>query len=385
MQSCHAYVASAESQALLEQVLVAQPQLKYQVQQQGLTQARQRYQHETSPDLLILDLSAAKDADEALQQLLALADVCAAGTQVLALGLIQQVAFFKQLLAMGVRDYVPLPVSITELQAHIAPLLKGDVVAQTSSLHTRQMVVAGLTGGVGSSTVAAQLARLLSEELGMHLGLVDLNPLAGALDLYLGQQANSGFAQLLSANQAVDQLLIERAGQKLSERLTLFKTISHDGWLDQAAIERALQRLSPWFSALLWDLPSHQCYEPAGQTLLRQADDVLWVGSASVAGVRDIQRSLSLLGEGAGNCHWLINAARGPGSVLPEELLRHTGLSVERVSWLAFDKGLHQAQELGKVPPAGRFMRSLRQAVQAWSGQPLKGRFDFLRRAKVAR
>ncbi|ASP38836.1 hypothetical protein CHH28_09150 [Bacterioplanes sanyensis] len=378
MQQCHAYVTEPGIAQQLEQLLVALPQLQFSVNQQGLEQARSRYQQQASPRLLILDLSGYEYESDAVAALLALADVCAAGTRVLALGARQDVAFFKRLTALGVSDYVPLPATPAELRQHILPLLADAGSNTVDALHCRQMVVAGLSGGVGASTIVAQLSRLLSDHVGMHLGLVDANPLAGGLDLYVGQTANDAFARIWLDDMDVDELFIQRAGQSLGTRRTLFKTLAHGQWLNATQLTRVRQRLSPCFSALMWDLPSHQLWQAELQPWWQQANDVLLVAEASVRGVRDIQRSLELVAECQGQVRWLINAAHDRPTLLPEEVLQHTGLSPHQVSWLAHDRSVRQAQELGKPLKRGRFVRSLQPLQLVLTGHSARQRRRWL-------
>ncbi|GGY46840.1 hypothetical protein GCM10011297_19650 [Bacterioplanes sanyensis] len=372
MQHCHAYVHSEATALMLDAILVARPQLQFEVLKQDLTQAQQRYQLEASPQLLILDLSAFEQEQAAIDALLALADVCAAHTRVLALGQRQDVAFFKRLTALGVGDYVPLPCLESELRQHVSAMLTDDQGAALTALHTRQIVVSGVSGGVGASSIAAQLSRNLAEQVGMHLGLVDIDAMGGALDLYLGQEANPGFANLLTAKAEADELLVQRAGTAISERLTLFKTASQQAWLTSAQLLHVRQQLAPWFSALLWDLPSHQLQDADIIPWWQQANDVLLVAEASIAGVRAMQRILELANGCQGQVHWLINSAHGRGSLLPEEVLKHTGLSHQQVSWLAYDKRLQRTQELGQRLGGGRFARSLQRAQQDWLGSPVR-------------
>jgi pilus assembly protein CpaE len=83
----------------------------------------------------------------------------------------------------------------------------------------RLISVAGVRGGVGCSTVAANLAWVIGTELRRHTVLLDADLHTGTAALALNVQPTSGLRTALEMPSRVDQLLIERAAQPAGERL----------------------------------------------------------------------------------------------------------------------------------------------------------------------
>ena len=66
-----------------------------------------------SPQYLLVDLSNSIDPEEDIN---ALAEVCEPGTMVITIGKINDVAFYRNMLACGVQDYLVKPISTDQLR-----------------------------------------------------------------------------------------------------------------------------------------------------------------------------------------------------------------------------------------------------------------------------
>ncbi len=121
----------------------------------------------------------------------------------------------------GADDYLTKPTHPAELVAHVKALLaRAKTTRATSPLEAAKLVgVLGAKGGVGTSTLAANLAGLAAKE-GRDVVLADLHPGSGSLGLMLGAPHIND----LSA------LLVKPAGE-LSPRLVSDKLHPHPSGL----------------------------------------------------------------------------------------------------------------------------------------------------------
>lgn len=108
----------------------------------------------------------------------ALADVCDAGTRVIALGDVNDVVLYRNLIREGVQDYLLKPVSVKSLRQRSEA---GSVTDGTSQDTPGELIaVVGTRGGVGATAVATNLAWALAHEHKQRVALVDLDLFFGS-------------------------------------------------------------------------------------------------------------------------------------------------------------------------------------------------------------
>jgi pilus assembly protein CpaE len=180
-----------------------------------LAAAAERLRARASPSVLIVDLDGAcmkADDDDPL-----------AGTR-------NDVGFYRTLLHAGVADYLVKPVAAADLVRAIRDGAgfgqKATLVDLTPRLDLavkphRLVAVVGARGGVGASTVAANLALALSERSPRMATLLDLDLRFGTSALAFDIEPGSGFKDVLADPTRIDPLLIERASIKVADKLVL--------------------------------------------------------------------------------------------------------------------------------------------------------------------
>ncbi len=372
-------VAFSQDTALIEQLQQAAlgvASMHLEIVMGNLASAQDKYRNQTSPQLLILDLSSETDPIDALR---ALADVCSPNTKVLTLGSNNELAFYQRIIKLGVNDYLPTPSNEETLVERIQSVISGHSQynhTQIRGRKGRQLLISGATSGIGCSLICAQLAHLLSDNIGMHLAVIDTDIQAGALDLYMGVKSQSGLLALLEQPDRIDELLLERASVKVAERLRLFKTQSahfHQNLqLKQKQIQQFSQLLSPHYSAILWELPHFLQAQEVANELYQQADDILIVLECSVAGLRDTLRIKQHLE--AQNClakvHWVVNQHRAKqySKVRKQDLISHAQLRETRVLELPFDIKAAKSSDLGEPLTTGNLYKALKQLAHTWIG-----------------
>ncbi len=260
----------------------------------GVTAAIEHLTGGLSPELLFVDLA---ESDNPLADVNALADVCDAGTRVIAFGTANDVKLYRGLVAAGVVDYLLKPVNPADILRAIAEAA-GTATEARPTRRGRLMLVAGTRGGVGASTVASSLAWLAAESFGARTALLDLDLRFGTGALAFDAEPGTGLADMLADPDRIDPLFLERGSVAATERLALYAT---EAPLAAAPLPRPdalkvlteeLLRTYDWVVA---DVPRDTL---AGQPdLISVADVAVLVSDLSLAAMRDALRLRTVIAE----------------------------------------------------------------------------------------
>lgn len=293
----------------------------------GLEAAHRYLADGASSDLLIVDLSETTDPLGAIN---GLADVCEPGTRVIALGTTNDVKLFRALIESGITDYLVKPVSAEDLLRAIDHASGVKAAASAEAARGQIVVVIGARGGVGASTVALNLAWLVSQEQARKVALVDLDLHFGSLALSLDLETGNGFRDVLQNPSRIDPLFLERASIRAAERLILLGTeepLATTRHWDSEAFKPLLAELTKAHDLVLLDLPRTMALEHP--ELLAAADVALLVADLSLSSLRDILRLKTLTRELAPKARTtlLLNRPRPPGKndVPPAEFAKTLG------------------------------------------------------------
>lgn len=170
-----------------------------------------------TPEIVLVDLSGEV---QPINAMIDLAEVVEAGTMVFVIGDIRDVNFYRSVTkGMGVLEYLPKPLTKFAVETHFLNLIKAGSQALTEARGGRMIAVAGVRGGIGASTIAANLAWVIGSEMHRHTVLLDSDLHTGTAALTLNVKPTTGLRTALESPDRVDQLLIERAAQPAGERL----------------------------------------------------------------------------------------------------------------------------------------------------------------------
>lgn len=133
----------------------------------GVHEAIEVYKTSQSPDLLIIQTESIDDDFTAL--LGELSAYCDEGTAAIVVGPVNDVYLYRQLIEMGVSDYLVKPLRPDVLSEVIAKAL----IARLGVSDSRLIAFIGSKGGVGTSSFAQIAAWLISEKTGQKTLLMD--------------------------------------------------------------------------------------------------------------------------------------------------------------------------------------------------------------------
>ncbi len=323
----------------------------------GLRAAVQALSVATSPAIMMIDLS---EAGDPLSEIESLAEVCEPGTIVFAVGRVNDVTLYRDLVARGIHDYLLKPLSAAQLhdalerarQAMSTPRDKSD------ALQTRHLsaAVVGTRGGVGASTLATSIAFLLSSEHARSTALLDLDVHFGTAALALDLEPGRALADAIADPARIDGMFIERAMVRASEKLAIMSAeapLSAGLMTDGSAFLRLEQEFRQAFEATIIDLPrSIMINFPQ---LLAELNTVVLTTDLTLASARDAIRILSWLKVNAPKTSVIVVANKvqpGSGEISPTEF----SAAIERPINFAIPydhKAAIQAARLGQTLAQG--------------------------------
>ncbi|WP_300002987.1 hypothetical protein [uncultured Cedecea sp.] len=263
------------------------------VERGGLNAARTWCELNLPPQMLIVDIEAEPWPLPALEALLA---ICGPECQVIVTGNAQDVSLYRSLLQLGITEYLVKPYALDQLSAALAKC-KGMHTGSEYARLGRTVAIAGVSGGVGTSTVAAGLGYLFATERHLPTGLVDFDRRNGDQLLLLGQDEDAGLAAVLTT-EVLDSQLLQRAMIKVDTRLHLLaqKPVRRsDNEVDADTVLNLGGALCRMFNQVIWDLP---CSFPTGALdVLTYADLRILVTELTLQDARNLRSILHDIGD----------------------------------------------------------------------------------------
>src|SRR5688572_18988010 len=263
----------------------------------GLRNAVQSLSISASPAILMVDLS---ESGDPLNDINALAEVCEPGTVVIAIGQVNDVRLYRDLVASGIQDYLLKPLSanqlrdcLTQAQAVFASPRNAD--GETVKKHVSTAIV-GTRGGVGASTLATSLAWLFSADHKASTALLDLDVHFGTGSLALDLEPGRGLTDAIENPSRIDGLFIERAMIRANEHLAILSAeapINSPLMTDGSAFVQLEEEFRQAFEMTVIDLPRNMLIN--FPHLLSEVNVVTLVTEMTLASARDTIRLLSWL------------------------------------------------------------------------------------------
>ena len=263
----------------------------------GLRNAVQSLSITASPNILLVDLS---ESGDPLNDINALAEVCEPGTVVIAVGQVNDVRLYRDLLSSGIHDYLLKPLSagavrdcLVNAQAIFMAPKSQDAHAVKKHIST---AIVGTRGGVGASTIATSLAWLFSTEHKLPTALLDLDIHFGTGALALDLEPGRGLTDAIDNPSRIDGLFIERAMIRANDKLAILSAeapISSPLMTDGAAFVQLEEEFRQAFEMTVIDLPRNMLIN--FPHLLADVNVVVVATEMTLASARDAIRILSWL------------------------------------------------------------------------------------------
>jgi len=327
----------------------------------GLASAIEFYHKENTPGLILIE--SGMRGPELFAQLEQLASVCDEGTKVVMIGAANDIKLYRQLIDKGISDYLVPPFHPINLIRSLGELYSDPEKPFTG----RVAAFFGVKGGVGSSTIAHNIAWCLSEVVQQETALVDLDCSWGTTGLDFAYDASQGLEEALAEPERLDETLLDRIMIRHTPKLSILPT---SGSLQQKpifspeayeAVVDGVRSISP---LTILDMP-HQWMDWT-TNVLTNVDDVVVTATPDLASLRNTKNLIDFL------------RSKRPNDGDPILILNKTGMSKTgeiSVKDFAAAVGLEPALVLGFDPDAyleaandGKMLTDVKAATQAVDG-----------------
>jgi pilus assembly protein CpaE len=256
----------------------------------GISAAIEMYHENPTPNLIVLETQTA--SPEFLNQLDRLADVCDAGTKLLVVGRANDINFYRELVSRGVSEYVLAPIASAALVSAISGIYRGTTPGKLGQTYA----FVGAKGGVGSSTIAHNVAWMIGRQLASDVMLVDMDLPFGTASLDFNLEPSQGVADAIQDSSRLDQTLLERLMVKYGDHLGLLSApvnLDRAYDLNMDAVERLLEVAQASVPFTILDMP-HQ-WLTWSRNVLKNADEVIVVATPELASLRNAKSMVASL------------------------------------------------------------------------------------------
>ena len=292
---CDTVETAAMVQAAGEDRRLGKAHLK--IQMGGMAAAIEAYRSAPTPNVIVLETDTRSDILAGLDQL---ATVCDPGTRVVVIGRVNDVTLYRELVRRGVSDYVLTPVSPLGIVRSICNLFS----APEAKAVGRIVAIVGAKGGVGSSTIAHNVAWAIARDLAMDSVVTDLDLAFGTAGLDYNQDPPQGIADAVFSPDRVDTAFVDRLLSKCTDHLSLLAapaTLDRVYDFGAEAFDSILDSLRNSIPCVVLDVP--HIWSGWTKRLLVSADDILVVAGPDLANLRNAKNMVDLLRTARPNDH----------------------------------------------------------------------------------
>ena len=260
------------------------------IQLGGIQAAVQVYQGQPTPNVLVVETHSGRD--QLMAELAQLANVCQAHTKVIVVGHVNDVLLYRELIKAGISEYVVAPITTVSFIDLIAGLFTDPKAAPIG----RIVSFVGAKGGVGSSTIAHNLAYAASNRQNIDTIITDLDLAFGTASLNFNQDTSGGMLEALNAPDRLDSTLVERMMTKLGDKLSLLNgpgSVERDLNIDGHAVEAILNVVRASSPLVMVDVPN--MWAPWIKHTLVNSDDVIITATPELPSLRNAKNLIDLL------------------------------------------------------------------------------------------
>ncbi len=256
----------------------------------GIPTAIEFYQTAPTPNLIILE--SRREPKEIIGLLAQLSEYCDPTSKVVVIGHYNDVWLYRELVRSGISEYVVAPISMADIVSVISSIFV-DPEAEPLG---RSVAFVGAKGGVGSSTIAHNVAWAMSTLFKNEVVVADLDLPFGTANINFDQDPAQGIAEAVFAPERIDEVYLDRLLAQCAEHLSLLaapssldRVYDFDPDAFQQIIDTA-QRTAPM---LVLDIP--HVWNGWTRSTLIQADEVVITATPELANLRNTKNLVDTL------------------------------------------------------------------------------------------
>lgn len=256
----------------------------------GIETAVEFYKTAPTPNLILLESRC--EPREMLDTLRRLAEVCDPTTKVVVIGHYNDIWLYRELIRSGISEYVVAPISM----ADILTVISNIFVNPEAEPLGRTIAFIGAKGGVGSSTIAHNVAWSVSSLFKSEVVVADLDLPFGTANINFDQDPAQGIAEAVFSPERIDETYLDRLLAQCAEHLSLLaspSTLDRIYDFDPEAFSQIIdiaQRSAP---IVVLDMP--HMWTGWAKTTLMQADEIVITATPELANLRNTKNLVDML------------------------------------------------------------------------------------------
>jgi len=256
----------------------------------GVPTAIEFYQSAPTPNLILLE--SRSEPKQLLEQLAQLSEYCDPSSKVVVIGHYNDVGLYRELIRSGISEYVIAPVSMTDIVSVVSSIF----VDPESEPIGRSIAFIGAKGGVGSSTIAHNVAWAMSSLFKSEVVIADLDLAFGTANINFDQDPAQGIAEAVFSPERVDEVYLDRLLAQCAEHLSLLaapSTLERVYDFDAEAFSQIIETAQRSAPLLVLDVP-HIWSGWAKSTLIK-ADEIVITATPELANLRNTKNMVDML------------------------------------------------------------------------------------------
>lgn len=256
----------------------------------GIVTAIELYQSAPTPNLIILE--SRREPREMIEQLHRLSEHCDPSTKVVVIGHYNDVWLYRELIRSGISEYVVAPISMADIVGVIA----GIFIDPEAEPIGKAIAFIGAKGGVGSSTIAHNVAWTMSTLFKSEVVVADLDLPFGTANINFDQDPAQGIAEAVFAPERIDEVYLDRLLAQCAEHLSLLaapSTLDRVYDFDPEAFRQIIDTAQRSAPLLVLDVP--HAWNGWTRNTLMQADEVVITATPELANLRNTKNLVDTL------------------------------------------------------------------------------------------
>ena len=256
----------------------------------GIPTAIEFYHSAPTPNLIVLETRA--EPKEMLDQLGRLAEHCDPSSKVVVIGHYNDVGLYRELIRSGISEYVVAPVSMADIVAVVASIF----VDPESEPIGRSVAFVGAKGGVGSSTIAHNVAWAMSSLFKAEVVVADLDLAFGTANINFDQDPAQGIAEAVFSPERIDEVYLDRLLAQCAEHLSLLaapSTLERVYDFEPEAFSHIIDTAQRSAPMLVLDV-THIRIGWSKNTLIK-ADEIVITATPELANLRNTKNMVDML------------------------------------------------------------------------------------------
>ncbi|WP_095198351.1 MULTISPECIES: AAA family ATPase [Mesorhizobium] len=255
----------------------------------GVPTAIEFYQSAPTPNLILLE--SRSEPKQLLEQLAQLSEYCDPSSKVVVIGHYNDVGLYRELIRSGISEYVIAPVSMADIVSVVSSIFV-DPEAEPLG---RSVAFIGAKGGVGSSTIAHNVAWAMSSLFKSEVVVADLDLAFGTANINFDQDPAQGIAEAVFSPERVDEVYLDRLLTQCAEHLSLLaapSTLERVYDFDPEAFAQLVDTAQRSVPLLVLDVP-HVWTGWAKNTLVK-ADEIVITATPELANLRNTKNLVDM-------------------------------------------------------------------------------------------